>query len=200
MTNEEIKRRFENVKKAHDELKESPYWINFDNRFLPDVLKKFGEICRNYWGIADVTNPYYAIIRCVTHDFNCMLGNISNSIILGEFNNRWKEHMGDVIMVFQIYLMNIHRIIDHNDYEGAVVGYTYTRSGGIKKFQAFKKDDGTYVVYNVISKNELPNVRKTIEKYINLHDCPRKKWAQDAMKDIEEGHDVIGETWILKVE
>lgn len=197
MTQEEIKQRFENVKKAHDELKESPYWINFDNRLLPDVLKKFGEISRNYWGIADNSNPYYAIIRCLTHDFNCMLCSISDSIRLGRLDKSWNEHMGDVIMVLQIYLMNIHRIIDHNDYEGAVVGYTYTRTGGIKKFQAFKKDDGTYVVYNVITKDELPAVKKTIEKYINIHDCPTKKWAQDAMKDIEEGHDVIGETWKL---
>ena len=197
MTQKEIKQRFENVKRAHDELKESPYWINFDNRFLPDVLKKFGEISRNYWGISDVSNPYYAIIRCVTHDFNCMLCSISDSIRLGRLDEGWKEHMGDVIMVLQIYLMNIHRIIDNNDYDGAVVGYTYTIRGGIKKFQAFKKDDGTYVVYNVITKDELPAVKKTIEKYINIHDCPTKKWAQDAMKDIEEGHDVIGETWKL---
>ena len=198
MTQEEIKQHFENVKKTHDELKESPYWINFDNRFLPDVLKKFSEISRDYWGISDVSNPYYAIIRCVTHDFNCMLGSISDSIRLGKFEKRWKEHMGDVIMVLQIYLMNIHRIIDHNDYNGDVVGYTYTISGGIQKFQAFKKDDGTYIVYNVITKDKLPVVKETIEKYINHHNCSIKKWAQDAMKDIEEGHDVIGGSWILK--
>lgn len=198
MTQEEIKQRFENVKKTHDELKESPYWINFNNRFLPNVLKKFSEISCNYWGISDVSNPYYAIIRCVTHDFNCMVSDISYSIKHGEFEKRWKNYMGDVIMVLQTYLMNIHRIIDHNDYDGDVIGYTYTISDGIKKFQAFKKDDGTYVVYNIISKNELPTVKKTIEKYINLHDCSMKKWAQDAMKDLEEEHDVIGETWKIK--
>ena len=152
MDEKERAKRLTNVRKAHDELKENPFWINFDNRFLPDVLKKFSEISRNYWGIADKSNPYYAVIRAVTHDFNCMLGNISDSIKLGRFEERWSEHIGDVIMVMQVYLMNIHRIIDHNEYNGNVVGYTFDRLKGIQKFQAFKKDDETYVVYHVIKK------------------------------------------------
>ena len=132
MTDEEKKERFETVKRTHDELKEHPYWINFDEALLKDVLGLFGKISRNYWGTADTTNPYYAIIRCVTHDFNCMLGSISGSIHDHNFERVWKPYMGDVIMVLQVYLMNIHRMIENREPDGSVVGYTFTRSGGLE--------------------------------------------------------------------
>lgn len=99
MTDEEKKKRFEIVKQCHDELKEHPYWMNSDKALLRDVLRLFSKISNNYWGTADNTNPYYAIIRCVTHDFNCMLCSISDSIRLGRLDEGWEKHMGDVTMV-----------------------------------------------------------------------------------------------------
>lgn len=198
MTDEEKKERFEIVRKTHDELKEHPYWLNFDKALLRDVLGLFSKISGNYWGITDKTNPYYAVISCVTHDFNCMLGSISDSIRLGRFEENWGEHMGDVIMVMQVYLMNIHRMIEGREPDGNVVGYTYTRIGDIEKYQAFPdpNKEGFFTVYKIVKEDRIPHIRIYLNKYAGLdNECSIKTWAINCLKELNEGNDVIGECW-----
>ena len=112
MTEQEIQQRRETVKEAYRILKGNSYWETLDRASLRDVLKLFGIISRNYWGTADNTNPYYAIIRCVTHDFNCMLGNLSDSIRLTSFEERWGEYMDTVNMVLKTYMENVGHMLD----------------------------------------------------------------------------------------
>jgi len=200
LTKEEIEKRFNIVKETHDELKEHPYWLNFNNSLLSDVLGLFNQISKNVWGISNSTNPYYAIIMCVTHNFNCMIHNILNSLKTKGFQVEWKDHMGDVIMVLQVYLQNIHRIIDgyipgENE---SVIGYNYTRFDeiecGIAKFQAFKKEGKEdYIVYRILSKNSIPIIEKYCKKYLGISDRPIKTWAINCLKEIEEGKDIIGD-------
>ena len=128
MTEQEIQQRRDNVKEAYRMLKDHPYWETFDRALLKDVLKLFGTISRNYWGTADNTNPYYAIIRCVTHDFNCMLGNLSDSIRLASFEERWGEYMDTVNMVLKTYMENVGHMLDGDEPDGDVVGYTFLKS------------------------------------------------------------------------
>lgn len=202
MTDEEKKERFETVKRTHDELKEHPYWINFDDTLLKDVLGLFGKISRNYWGTADTTNPYYAIIRCVTHDFNCMLGSISGSIRDHDFERVWKPYMGDVIMVLQVYLMNIHRMIDDREPDGSVVGYTFTRSGGLVKFQAFPKGDGEYKVLCIVDTEEkYEKVKDYLEKRADRNKSRGaiQEWAEKSLRELNEGKDEIGECWKITI-
>lgn len=202
MTDEEKSKRFEIVKQTHDELKEHPYWLNFDKAFLHDVLSLFGKISRNYWGIADKTNPYYAIIRCVTHDFNCMLGSIADSFRLRKFEETWEEYMGDVIMVLQVYLMNIHRLIEGRDPDGNVVGYTFTRSRGLEKFQSFLKDNGEYQVFCIVDTQEKYNwMKEYLEKQADPNKAggPIQKWAAKSLQELNEGKDEIGEVWKIEI-
>lgn len=198
MTDEEKKKRFKIVRETHDELKEHPYWLNFDKALLKDVLGLFSRISSNYWGIADKTNPYYAIIRCVTHDFNCMLGDISDHIRLGRFEENWKEYMGDVTMVMQVYLMNIHRMIEGREQDVNVVGYTFTRSQGIRKFQSFPDPNRKkfYTVYEIVKEERIPHIRTYLNKYAGLnYESSMRTWAINCLKELSEGKDVIGECW-----
>jgi len=198
LTKEEIEKRFNIVKETHDEIKEHPYWLNFDNSLLSDVLRLFNRISTNVHGITDNTNPYYAIIKCVTHDFNCMVHDILDSLKTKRFQKEWEDHMGDVIMVLQVYLQNIHRIIDgYIPEDENVIGYNYKKFDkiecGIAKFQAFKKEGGKdYIVYRILSKNSIPNIKRSCEKYLGLSDRPIKTWAINCLKEIEEGKDIIG--------
>jgi len=159
-----IQERLEIIRKTHDELKEHPYWLNFNNNFLEEIISLFGRLSSNTYGISDNTNPYYTVINHLTHDFNTMLFKIKMSIRDGKFQVEWKDHMGDVIMVLQVYLQNIHRLIDNyipGENEG-VVGYLYYRPTykpfphplrtGIVKFQAFKGEEGKFYLYMILEK------------------------------------------------
>lgn len=196
MTEKEKKKRFETVRKTHDELKQHPYWISFDRSLLPDVTALFRKISDNYWGISDDTNPYYAIISRVTHDFNCMLWTVEEHIRQGVFDETYGPHMGDINMVLQVYLMNIHRLVEAREPDGNVVGYTYSTTRGIIKFQAFPGEDGKWSVYNIIGEDRVPKLIEYLNKYAGLeHDSNMKTWAVGCLKEIEDGKDVIGKVW-----
>ena len=200
LTKEEIEKKFNIVKETYDKLKEHPYWLNpDDNTLLKNVLRLFREISNNYWGISNNTNPYYAIIRCCTHGFNSMIYNISESIRTKCFKDEWKDCMGDVNMVLQVYLQNIRNIIDNYSpsEDEDIIGYEYDRwdkiKSGIVKFQAFKKDDGEYIVYRILGEDSIPATKKYFKRYLCLPDGkPIKTWAINCLKEIEEGKDIIG--------
>lgn len=203
LTKEEIEKRFNIVKEAYNELKDHPYWLNPDNNtLLKNVLQLFREISDNYWGISNNTNPYYAIIRCCTHDFNCMIYNISESIKDKSFKKEWGDHMGDVNMVLRVYLQNIRNIIDNyspSENEDTI-GYGYDRwdriKSGIIKFQAFKKDNGEYIVYRILGKDSIPAIKNYFKRYLCLSDGkPMKTWSINCLKEIEDGKDIIGDVF-----
>ena len=200
LTEEEIEKRFNIVKETYNKLKEHPYWLNPDDTLLlKNVLQLFRVISNNYWGISNNTNPYYAIIRCCTHDFNCMIYNISESIKTKSFKDEWKDCMGDVNMVLQVYLQNIYNIIDNYSpsEDEDIIGYTYHKWDSIKndiaKFQAFKKDNGEYIVYRILGKDSIPAIKKYFKKYLGLPDGkPMKTWSINCLKEIEDKKDIIG--------
>lgn len=206
---EEIEKRFNLVKETHDELKEHPYWLNFDNIFLKDILSLFNRISSNVWCISDNTNPYYTLINHLTHDFNTMLFKIKMSIRNGKFKEEWEDHIGDVIMVLQVYLQNIHRLID-NYIPGEnedVVGYLYYRpiykpfphplKTGIVKFQVFKGEEGKFYPYMILEKNKIPNLIKYLKSIVlignGLDQENTKNWINDCLKEIEGGKNIIGD-------
>lgn len=197
MTEREIQQRRDNVKEAYRMLKDHPYWETLDRALLKDVLKLFGTISRNYWGTADNTNPYYAIIRCVTHDFNCMLGNLSDSIRLASFEERWGEYMDTVNMVLKTYMENVGHMIDNDEPDGDVVGYTFLKSNGLSKLQAFK-GESIYKVLCIVDTQEKYN---TVKKYLEKHADPNKargpiqEWAAKSLQELNEGKDEVGECW-----
>ena len=78
--------RLAEMRSLHDKIKEHPYWMTFDINLFEDVRKDFRELSRCVWNSADDKNPYYVILRCVTHDFNCMLSNIPYWVKEGKFD------------------------------------------------------------------------------------------------------------------
>ena len=212
LTKEEIEKRFNTIKETHDKLKEHPYWLNFDNIFLEDILSLFDRLSSNVWGISDNTNPYYALIThtLFIHDFNTMLFKIRMSIRDGRFQEEWKDHMGDVIMVLQVYLQNIHRLIDNyipGENEG-VVGYLYYRPTykpfphplrtGVVKFQVFKGEEDEFYPYMILDKNKIPNLIKYLKSIVCLDQGATESWSNDCLREIEEGKNIIGDYYRIE--
>lgn len=209
ITDEEIKKYLGDIRKIHDDIKEHPYWINFNNIFLKDILSLFNRISSNVWCISDNTNPYYTLINHLTHDFNTMLFKIKMSIRDGKFQEEWEDHMGDVIMVLQVYLQNIHRLIDNympEENEG-VVGYLYYRptykpfphplKTDIVKFQVFKGEEDKFYPYMILGRNKIPNLIKYLKSIVlignGLDQEATESWINDCLKEIEEGKNIIGD-------
>ena len=207
MTDEKIKKYLDNIRKTHDEIKEHPYWINFDNVFLYDVLSLFYNRLEGLWRVSNENknNPYCILINYIIHDMNYLLSSIRYSIKDGSFQNKWKDCMGDVNMVLQVYLQNIHRMIDSYYYtldkDENVVGYVYYRipdplKYGIVKFQVFEREEEKRC-YMVIEKNKIPNLIKYLKNItlIGNSSCQEdsKRWINNCLQEIEDGKDIIGD-------
>ena len=184
--------RLAKMRSLHDQIKVHPYWMTFDINLLEDVRKNFRELSCCVWNSADDKNPYYVILRCVTHDFNCMLSNIPYWVKEGKFD----ERKSDTIMVLQTYLMNIHRLIDGMEPDGNIVGYTYL-GHGVKKFKAeWDEEKGKYFAVNIIKQKNVSAVRKWCEKYANLSSPSHTRdYARQCLEELDRGEMLIGKFW-----
>ena len=208
ITDEEIKKFLDDIRKTHDNIKEHPYWINFDNVFLYDVLSLFSNT-GGLWLVANENknNPYCILINNIIHDMNYLLSSIRFSINDGSFKDEWKDCMGDVNMVLQVYLQNIHRMIDSYYYtldkNETVVGYVYYKpkpfpdplKTGIIKFQVFEREEKKRC-YMVLEKNKIPNLIKYLKNIIFIGGSSQedsKRWINNCLKEIEDGKDIIGD-------
>jgi hypothetical protein len=181
------------MRSLHDMIKELPYWMTFDIKLLNDVIKNFRKLTCCVWKSSDETNPYYVILRCVTHDFNAMLSSMPYWVKDGEF----EEKKADIIMVLQTYLMNVHRLLDNERTEEVVVGYTYSTVKGICKFQAeWDEEEKKYYAVNIIKTSQVPAIRKWCKKYADLgHLSNTKEYAVRCIEELDKGEKIIGKHW-----
>lgn len=188
----EKEERLSRIKTLHDLIKNHPYWMAFENRFLNDIRSYFCELLCLVSDSSDETNPYYVILRCITHDFNCMLRNIPYWIEDGKFDT----YKGDAIMVMQTYLMNVHGLIEGRKPEDNVIAYTYLGKN-IKKYQTEWDDEQKkYFAVNVIKPEDIPDVRHWCENYANLsRTSATRDWARQCLVEIERGEKLIGKHW-----
>jgi hypothetical protein len=190
MTEEERQKRLGILRKTHDEIKEHPYWEKFDRSLLKDVCKKFLLLARNIWNTSDETDPYYVILMKTSHDFCCMCNNL---MVCEE---EYLKGSGDENMVMQVFLTNVHSMILGSKRLGVPTGYTYSKGGGVKKFQAFLEEDGKYHAYNMVTKEKIPVIRRYLEKYASLKNGgSMTKWAKECIAELDEGKTEIGKVW-----
>lgn len=184
--------RLAKMRSLHDQIKEHPYWMTFDINLLEDVIKDFRELSCCVWNSADDKNPYYVILRCVTHEFNCMLSNIPYWVKEGKFD----ERRGDIIMVLQTYLMNAHRLVDGMEADGNIVGYTYL-GHDVRKFQAeLDEENGKYFAVNIIKQKNVNDLRKLCEKFANLsNQSNTRDYARQCLEELDRGETFIGKCW-----
>lgn len=183
--------RLAEMRVLHDKIKEHPYWMTFDAKFLPSLLEDFRELTLTVWDSADNTSPYYVVLRAVTHDFNKMLSNVREWLK----HDKFKPHEGSVIAVMQAYLMNIHRLLDGGDADGAVVGFTYFGKD-LEKYEAlYDEEEKTYYAVNVVKRSYLPEIEKILTKFGRCCSKGTRELVEECRRDIEEGRQIIGKMW-----
>ena len=186
------------LRTEHDAIKEHPFWITMDDSLFKDLIGHYRTILNNIWNSSDESNPYYVVLRCVKHDMNTMLYKLyCDEKPLSHYLDK-----GDIIMVLQVFLQNVHALIDgHKPWSGGNVVAYAPYGGEYLKYQAFQKEDGTWQAYNIRPDTEKERniVRKKIERYLHLRDeDPMKKWATAALSELESGAEIVGECWKFK--
>lgn len=193
--------RLAKFRKAHDIVKDNPYWMNFDEKFLPELIEYFLDLTECRWGTADESNPYYVILRCCGHDVCCMLNNMRYKLE-GKcpIEQSFKEHF---IIVLQSYLSNAHRLIDGHDFNENIVGYTDTNGLHLKKFTVLKSDDKFkpyYAVHVVQTEEEYKEMKDWLYKWVGYnYECNTKKWAIECLVELDAGNKIIGKHWLIKM-
>ena len=151
--------------KLHDEIKNHPFWNNFDVELFSGVFKMMRDLCGLLYKnnlIVD-TNPHATLIKGSTHDFNCI-------------SSRYRELLLDVktrgiyTLVLQTYLSNMHRIIE-GVIEDNPVQYNITYKNNeytLHKYVTVLCDNRTYRMLLVINESE-------VDKYIKAFETRIKK-------------------------
>lgn len=201
-TNKDRQERLAKFRKAHDVVKDNPYWMNFDEKFLPELIEDFFNLTGCRWGTADESNPYYVILRCCGHDVCCMLSNMRYKLEgkYGHIEQSFKEHF---IIVLQAYLSNAHRLIDGHDFNENIVGYTDTNGLHLKKFTVLKSDDKFnpyYAVRVIQTEDEYKKMKDWLEKWAGRDfECNTKTWAIECLAELNAGNKIIGKNWLIKI-
>lgn len=183
----------EELKQLHDKIKENPYWMSFDKVFLPELLNDLYRIGCLYYDYMDYTNPYYAMLRALTHDYNCLIDLIRYSIKKREDY----KYMDKAIVVFQTYLTLIHGMIEGNRQED-VVGYLL-KNGDLKKYLSlYDESKKQFYVVNVISSKGIPAVIEYCEKFVKHGSGSIKDWCEQCLEEIKNGEKIIGRHWLIK--
>ena len=201
MTDKEKQERWENLIRLHDKIKENPYWLNFDQRFLKELVKDFRELNNNVWGVKDETNPYYVMLRATGHDFSCMLTNIQYWM---EDNNydEFESRRPNIILTMQTFLMNVHRMLDdREEIDDTVIGFTAAGKDLKTYVCEWFEDDNEYRALNLIRRSSIEGLRKWLSDRANLkYTCYTKEWAEECLKELDEGKTIIGKFWKIKEE
>jgi hypothetical protein len=162
--------------KLHDEIKNHPFWNNFDVELFSGVFKMMRDLCGLLYKnnlIVD-TNPHATLINCSTHDFNCI-------------SSRYRELLIDTktrgiyTLVLQTYLSNMHRIIE-GVIEDNPVQYNITYKNNeytLHKYVTVLCDNNkTYRMLLVINESE-------VDKYIKVFETCIKK-QEEYLKNHED--------------
>ena len=100
-------------------------------------------------------------------------------------------------MVLKTYMENTSHMIDNDEPDGDVVGYTFSKSGGLSKLQAFKGESIYKVLCIVDTQEKYDTVKEYLEKRAdtNKSSGPIQEWAAKSLQELNEGKDVVGECW-----
>lgn len=195
--------RLEKLRKAHDIVKDSPYWMNFDEKFLPELIEDFLNMMECTWFKPGTEfSPYYTIIRCCGHDVCCMLCNMRYMLSgkYGPISQSFREHF---IIVLQTYLSNVHRLLDRHEFNENIVGYTDTNGHHLKKHTVLKSDDKFnpyYAVRVIQTQEEFDEMKNWLDKEASRDkESHTHKWALQCLEELNEGKKIIGEHWLIKM-
>lgn len=189
----------ESLKNKHELVKNNPYWINFDEKYLPGMLDMFRDMVNNVWGTGDTLNPYYVILRCCTHDVNAMISSIQ--YMIKEEKEFTKDEFGNVITVLQTFLTNVHALVDGDRAKDDVIGYLFTfdKSGLRKLKSVYDTDKNEWRALNIIKATDIEKVKKLVNHYLKLKDTRAiKQWAIECINDIESGEKIIGGVYMVE--
>ena len=195
-TDEEIEKRKAKLRTLHDSIKESPYWLSFDERLAYDLLGEMHNLGEYCWGIAGNENPYYVMIRCITHDFNAMISNLRWCL---KHHEKSENEHSNVIVVLQTFLTLVHGLLDGRRDEDDVVGYTCT-SNNFKTFKSlYDPALHEYYAVNVIREKNVPALLKWLDcQYEKRPDSHLGKWCKDAAEEMRSGKQIVGRQWLIK--
>lgn len=189
----------ESLKNKHELVKNNPYWINFDEKYLPGMLDMFRDMVNNVWGTGDTSNPYYVILQCCTHDVNAMISTIQ--YMIEEEKEFTKDEFGNVITVLQTFLTNVHALVDGDRAKENAIGYLYNfTKNGLRKFKSvYDTDKNEWRAFNIIKPTDVEKVRKLVNPYLKLKDTrAMKQWAAECIDDIDSGKKIIGGFYIIE--
>jgi hypothetical protein len=90
---------------------------------------------------------------------------------------------------------NVGHMIDNDEPDGDVVGYTFLKSNGLSKLQAFKGESIYKVLCIVDTQEKYNTVQKYLEKHAdhNKSSGPIQEWAAKTLQELNEGKDEVGE-------
>lgn len=100
----------EEIIHLHNKIKESPYWLGFDESFIKELRRDFYRLTNlisgkfTYFSINVYSDKYYAILESMTHDVNSYIGNLEYRY--------GKDTFKDAVTCLQNYLMVVHQMID----------------------------------------------------------------------------------------
>lgn len=186
------------LKELHDSIKEHPFWINFDEKYLDNLLSLYSNVLDVVYdglNMKERKNPYGVLLSCLHHDFCCMLGFIKR-------NGTTKVNK-DYIMVLQTYLQNLHRGLEWNDtdqFPNSIVGFNlYNGYGAVRKYKVLNVDTKYKCVYCVKDKTRLlKDIRNKIDRYKDsshfMHNM--LDFYLKCEKDLVNGKTLIGD-WCL---
>ena len=187
------------IVETHDEIKENPFWMNFDLRFIKGLIQQFRkfdklrmtELYREF----SINNPYLIMIDKCYHDVHAMMSNIQFEI--DEFGEIRKYHIGTIVTVLQTYLTNYHALID-NERKGSIIGYTSNGGENLKKYKAIYDDEKKkYFAYNVIKEKERDKLKKYLESQLEKS-WVDINWYHQCLQELNNGDKFIGEHWMFE--
>ncbi len=105
------------MKQFHDDIKEHPFWLNFDKTYYMDVRKKLRELIEIFfaWYYAKgrvKTTPQEPILLYINHDTNA--GLYTYECFMG--NPRY-------LILAQGFLTLVHEILEGKNQDKTIFGY-----------------------------------------------------------------------------
>lgn len=100
----------EEIKNLHDKIKQSPYWLGFDEDFVRELRRDYYKLTDlisakfEYHSINVYSDKYYALLQPMHHDVRSYVGCLEY--------RKGQDGFGDVILYLQQYLTLVHQMID----------------------------------------------------------------------------------------
>lgn len=177
----------EDIRQTHDRVKESPYWLNFNNEFRGEVRKQMNDLVdlsirfvtlnsvKQAEGIGQLYRDKYSpLIKTFWHDVRRYLG--------CNYEPR-TEKFENAIFYLQGFLSVIHQMLDNID-EAVYAADNSIWRNKIKSELYDKDKCYGYYAYNEIPKEDKPKLIKWLKSY--QESAYDKEVIQKLINDVEK--------------